>query len=545
MRSIALLLMLCLPAQAQLYATDQGPDWGQASRQAFYTQDQGSRLIPLAWMLALRGADGRPFLQDGLTRFGYLGRPGAVGLPVGFTTGDWDGVRYASMTCAACHTRQIEVGPVQYRIDGGPALADFQAFLTALDTATQRVLTDDAAFTEFSAAVGGDAAALRVALAAWAGPFHTLMQGALPQAKPWGPGRLDAVGMILNRLTGLDVGTPDRVIPGNIHVADAPTRYPFLWNAARQDRTQWPGFAGNGSDQLALGRNVGEVYGVFGVFQPKPWFFNTGINYKGQNSANFQGLDALEQLIKQIGPPRFPGAIDTALAAEGAQIWARATASGGCVECHAERPGATRLGGGPTWATPVRAVGTDRREWADMAWQTVDAGVMNGASIPFVANARITPAGPAVAVLQTAVLGAIIEHIDPLATGRSGTAPIDLEGWLARAYRGPDDPKPEPFSYEARVLHGIWAAAPYLHNGSVPTLADLLETPDRRTAQFQIGPAYDLDRVGLAKTQAPGPTLVTTGCEDLNSGNSRCGHSYGTALPAYEKRALLEFLKGL
>ncbi len=546
MRLWALLCLLALPAQAQLYAADQGPAWNAAERQAFYTQDQGSRLMPLAWLMALRGADGRPFLQDGLNRFGYLGETGRVGLPIGFTTGEWDGVRYAGMTCSACHTRQIDIGPVTYRIDGGPAFADFGAFLTALDTATQRVLTDGAAFAGFAGAVGGDSVALRASLAAWAGPFHTLMQGALPRGQPWGPGRLDAVGMILNRLTALDIGTgADRVIAANIHEAGAPTRYPFLWNAARQDRTQWPGFAGNGSDTLALGRNVGEVYGVFGVFQPKPWFFATGINYKGENSVNFQGLNALEQRIKLIGPPRFPGPIDAGLAAQGEEVWSRATASGGCVECHGIRPGEQRAGGGPTWATPVRAVGTDRREWANMAWQTTDAGVMNGASIPFVANDRLQPAGPAVAVLQTAVLGAIIEHIDPLATGRSSSAPFGLEEALARAYRGPDEPKPELFSYEARVLQGIWAAAPYLHNGSVPTLADLLEPPARRPARFQIGPAYDLDRVGLSTAQAPGPTLVTTGCEDLNSGNSRCGHPYGTALPASEKRALLEFLKRL
>lgn len=548
MRLLACLLLLAQiaasPTQAQLYAADQGPAWGAEQRRAFYIQDQGSRLIPLAWLLALHDAGG-PFLRDGLSRFGYLGTPGRVGLPIGFTTGEWDGTTYAGLTCSACHTRQISVGPVQYRVDGGPALADFQAFLKALDSATQAVLTQDAAFDAFSAAVGSDKAALRIALGTWTGPFHALIAGALP-SQPWGPGRLDAVGMILNRLTVLDIGAgPDHTIPANIHVANAPARYPFLWNASRQDRTQWPGFAANGSDTLALGRNVGEVYGVFGVFEPKPWFFATGINYKRENSVNYHGLNTVEQLIKRIGPPRFPGLIDTALAAQGQRVWERKTAQGGCVECHGIRPGEHRLGGDPTWATPIRAVGTDRAEWAVMAWQTHDAGVMNGASIPFLANQHISPQGPAVAVLQTAVLGSIVEHIDPLATGRSGSAPPGLEELLARAFRGPDEPPPEPFSYESRVLQGVWAAAPYLHNGSVPTLADLLEPPATRPARFRIGPAYDLERVGLAREQAPGPALTTTGCEDVQSGNSRCGHDFGTRLPAREKRALLEFMKGL
>ncbi|MBE0762893.1 hypothetical protein IH729_24350, partial [Escherichia coli] len=46
----------------------------------------------------------------------------------------------------------------------------------------------------------------------------------------WGPARLDAVSMIFNRLTGLDIGTaPPYLIPDNIKAADAPVRYPFLW----------------------------------------------------------------------------------------------------------------------------------------------------------------------------------------------------------------------------------------------------------------------------------------------------------------------------
>jgi hypothetical protein len=68
-------------------------------------------------------------------------------------------------------------------------------------------------------------------------------------ADPWGPSRLDAVAMIFNRLTGLDLGPPPHyLIPDNVRIADAPVRYPSLWNAAIQDLTQWPGFAENGND---------------------------------------------------------------------------------------------------------------------------------------------------------------------------------------------------------------------------------------------------------------------------------------------------------
>jgi hypothetical protein len=102
------------------------------------------------------------------------------------------------------------------------------------------------------------------------------------------------------------------------------------------------------------------------------------------------------------------------------------------------------------------------------------------------------------------------------------------------------------FPYESRVMQGIWAAAPYLHNGSVPTLADLLKPAAERPASFAVGPYYDTFKLGLAADQ-PGTTYVrvTTGCDDRNSGNSRCGHEFGTTLSPGDKRALLEYLKVL
>jgi hypothetical protein len=105
---------------------------------------------------------------------------------------------------------------------------------------------------------------------------------------------------------------------------------------------------------------------------------------------------------------------------------------------------------------------------------------------------------------------------------------------------------PAPKAYESRVLEGIWATAPYLHNGSVPTLADLLKPATERPATFKIGPAYDPVNLGLAIDQTMfNYTMQTTDCSDRNSGNSRCGHEFGTQLSPAEKRALLEYLKVL
>ena len=50
---------------------------------------------------------------------------------------------------------------------------------------------------------------------------------------------------------------------------------------------------------------------------------------------------------------------------------------------------------------------------------------------------------------------------------------------------------PEPPSYKARPLNRVWATAPYLHNGSVPNLTDLLRAPEERATIF-----YEVLRAG-------------------------------------------------
>lgn len=250
-------------AYAQVVTVNQGSDWTAGTRSVFYTQDQGSRIMPLAWMRALKLADGSAFLKDSLSRYGYLPNPenDEADIPVGFTVADMAGAPSIGMTCSACHTRQIDVNGTAYRIDGGPAIVDFQSFLKDLDEFVQAVLLTDASFSQFAEEVLGSGAGstqkaeLKLELETWALRFHTLVEGSLPDPA-WGPSRLDAVSMIFNRLAGLDIGQPPAyLIPENIQTADAPARYPFLWNAARQDKTQWPGFSDNGNSLLGLSRN--------------------------------------------------------------------------------------------------------------------------------------------------------------------------------------------------------------------------------------------------------------------------------------------------
>jgi len=581
-------------ADSTLIYADQGPSWNEQTRADFYTRDQGSRMIPLAWLQALKQSDGQSFLADNLARYGYLSNPAnSNGLPVGFTASGPAGAEFVGMTCSACHTRQIIAEGKTYRIDGGPAIADFQSLLTDLDAALGRVTANDAAFETFAVAVlhsaspaPDDVASLRSDVGAWFQRYHTLMMDALP-TPPWGPARLDAVGMIFDRLTGLDLGPPPSyLIEENILKADAPVRYPFIWNAPVQDMTQWPTFAENGNDVLALARNLGEVFGVFGTFEPS----SNGlvVHFLNDNSANFDGLGKLENLVKQIGPPKWPWLIDTNLAAQGKTIFERSTDQGGCQECHAIRTGEARSLT-PTWSTPVKNVNTDTREY-DTLSRPAKTGALQGAFIPL-ATLPLKDNDLAFNILATSVIGSIAEHFLPggaprvpaaVATALGGQIqnvpglfPLKLTRLppalrdLERAFRPPvppppalpdfqfqgqgiplptiaSTPLPPKGAYEARVLQGIWAAAPYLHNGSVPTLVELLKPAAERVPQFKVGPAYDTASVGLATDQSQfNYSFVTTDCMALDSGNSRCGHEFGTQLTAPEKKALLEYLKAL
>jgi hypothetical protein len=575
---LVMLVIGCTP-QPQRPTTDQ--NWSDADRAAFYSLDQGSQIMPLAWMNALKQPNGQPFLADNLSRYGYLWNDTVQNpkLPIGFTASGPAGQESIGMTCAACHTRQIEVQGAAYRIEGGPAIVDFQTLLADLDIAVQAVKDPGAAFDAFADAVlpkpitGTDRDNLRTAVNIWWTRYHTLMQRALPvkprdPGGPWGPARLDAVSMIFNRLTGLDIGNPPYyLLAANIMVADAPVRYPFLWNAPVQDRTQWPGFAANGDDLLGLARNLGEVYGVFATFHPvKAQGTLLGIDYLGTNSADFTGLGRAEALIKKLGPPRFPWPIDAEKAAKGKTIFDRAAADGGCKECHGISEGETRLWFLGTWKTPLIDVQTDVHEHAILE-RKVSTGVLTGASL-FGLTPALKPTDTAFNTLGLSVVGSIAQKIAPSFGDEQSEAPAPTnspmsEQALAKKLKAqavlmtasPEirelgrtftTPAAGSAKYESRVMQGIWAAAPYLHNGSVPTLADLLKPADKRPTSFKIGPEYDPVAVGLATKQTKFDfTLNTTDCSDRNSGNSRCGHEYGTSLPEDDKAALLEYLKTL
>jgi mono/diheme cytochrome c family protein len=108
----------------------------------------------------------------------------------------------------------------------------------------------------------------------------------------------------------------------------------------------------------------------------------------------------------------------------------------------------------------------------------------------------------------------------------------------------------DPYGYLSPPLDGIWLRAPYLHNGSVPTLRDLLNPPVQRPVTFHRGyDVFDPVKVGFAE---PAPRAIGPRGEmhqpyflfdTRRRGEGNQGHLYGTQLPEEEKISLLEYLK--
>lgn len=100
--------------------------------------------------------------------------------------------------------------------------------------------------------------------------------------------------------------------------------------------------------------------------------------------------------------------------------------------------------------------------------------------------------------------------------------------------------------YANMPLDGIWLRAPYLHNGSVPTLRDLLEPADKRAKEFYRGyDVYDQVNVGFVSTVASEGEQKFFRYDTTLPGNSNSGHLYGTDLSTEEKDALVEYMKKL
>jgi hypothetical protein len=118
-------------------------------------------------------------------------------------------------------------------------------------------------------------------------------------------------------------------------------------------------------------------------------------------------------------------------------------------------------------------------------------------------------------------------------------------------YRELPSPRPPEGVYKAGPREGVWATAPFMHNGSVPNLYEMLIPAAERTKKFYLGGDFDPAKVGLDTTATSGPFLMDTRL----LGNSNAGHSFengprgagivGPLLTDDQRWALVEYLKSI
>jgi hypothetical protein len=548
------------PAGGEVVYLNQG--WSPAMRQQFYWTYQGSQLIPYRWFLVLeQDKDTAPFrAATNLEPFGYLPHEAKTplnpdGLPIGFTkdhdpkTGDWVG-----FTCAACHTTQITYRGKTIRVDGAPTLADYTRFDVALRRALAATAADDAKFHRFEEAVLGKpqpaadttsaidpadrARLLRLELRAYLAGRDAFAARNRSEVV-YGPGRLDALGILVNEIVGTDLR-----IPENYRQPDAPVSYPALWLTARLAAVEW-----NGSVTNPLMRNIGELLGVFGhatLAGPTKDLFDSTVVVRNQI--------ALEELVGTLKPPAWPeevfGTIDQAKARRGAEVYQRSR----CAECHAGKPEATKPDYGfpltppngfgkqfiRVWLEPLDRAGTDAKTATNFADRVARTGYLSSffGGLPAVPGAAVTNLTTSLIArrqfeelrLTDAEIAAAFHFQD--AEPRPAT-PDELAAAL----------KALPQSlrhYKAGPLAGIWATAPYLHNGSVPNLYQLLLSAEKRVKTFFVGSReFDPVNVGFVSDQAGGPFRFDTSID----GNHNTGHEYAPDMSDEDRWDLVEYLK--
>jgi len=311
--------------------------WSQADREWYYQFSQGSTVISYDVFLNLEVAGSEELFRSNANseRFGLITQaPSAMnpdGLPIGLAKGTLKKAyikgeipgEYVGLTCAACHDSELYYQGKRIRIDGGISTIDLAAYIYALDDALQATLADPAKFDRLAARlkVSGDAkAALRKRVEGNAARVHEYRTRTLVTLTDWGPHRMDAIALIINRLTNI---LP--AIPENWSTPLAPTKPPFLWNAPQGLWTQW-----RGVQQVPIDRNLVETMGVFMSIDlqskgPKEGLFDS--------NAAIENLGKVENLLARLAPPSWPedvfGKIDREKARQGKGLFVAL-----CSGCH-------------------------------------------------------------------------------------------------------------------------------------------------------------------------------------------------------------------
>jgi mono/diheme cytochrome c family protein len=399
----------------------------------------------------------------------------------------------------------------------------------------------------------------------------------------------------------------------NYRVGDAPVSYPYLWNIWK---FSWVQYGGSVSQPMA--RNQGEALGVGATFSvlddygrpiPPSERFRTSISFENQNR--------IESTLQTLTPPRWPadvlGPINQAAADHGKMLFEK-----NCVRCHGPHIASqafkqyTSPGRGPKdplWVIrviefPKFNIGTDRTAADNFVRNRVDI-TSTGISFDELKylikreydtdlerQAKFLPAqkqeiarstGEQAEELQKQLYEAMppltedaiaqkLNSID-LRSVDWGTG-LNILGMVIREKYYTDNhfskearecfdgfgtlDLPQVLDgYKPRPLEGVWATAPFLHNGSVPNLYEMLSPVEERSKRFFVGRReFDPVKVGLATEPVAGSSSGFW-LDTSIKGNSNCGHEfrngspspgcqgevYGPTFSPADRWALVEYLK--
>lgn len=542
---------LSAPAAAQDHSvTYLNQAWSPDDREWYYHFSQGSAVLSYDIFLNLEVAGSQELFRSDANSVRYGLIPEAAnwanpdGLPIGISKTTvatpirgWSAGDYAGPTCAACHEDELHYKGKRIRIEGGINHAfDIQAYNRALDDALQSTLTDAAKFDRLAGRVGATTpeakGRLRKRTETEAARVHDYVTRTAATPYPWGPGRMDALTLIANRVTAVATG-----IPENSSTGTAPAKPPFLWNAPQGEWTQWQAFTGN-----PIGRNFGET---MGVYMPMDLTSKSPAEGLFKSNAAIAELVRVENQLERLAPPSWPedvlGRIDRDKAKVGKALFLDY-----CAGCHNAWP--------YRWTEPNRYgkrfilvglvpqtyVGTDRTQTRTLRPFAITGQLSQYLPSEF-RGKDLLPTEVFLGLLQGEVRGRALAEAK-LTEAQSANA---------HGYREDPTKRGPEGVWKAAPRDGVWATAPFLHNGSVPNLYEMLIPAAERTKKFWLGGDFDPVKVGLDTTATSGSFLLDT----TLLGNSNAGHSFqdgprgngviGPLLTDDERWEIVEYLKSI
>lgn len=598
--------------------------WDSEKQNDFWFTGQGSNIIPYGWFLNLEQANNADLFRDpsNINFYGYLPQnkqgPESLnpdGLPIGFTkddtfaSGQYRKIskKWLGLTCAACHTGQLEYKGRTVLIDGAPAMADFQSFFEDMTTAMRATLNNPEKFMKFAAKVAEynrknneettDESTLKKHLIVVTEIFEKRNVWNSGKIR-FGNARLDALGSILNQVLVA------HELPLKEGLVNAPVSYPFIWDTPQLDLVQWNGSVSN-AGLGAVGRNIGEVIGVFGSLNTNRDITNGTPVPDYQNSVNIVHLGKLEDLIWYLNSPKWEdvwdgtdlSTINTHLKEFGKRIYAKK-----CIGCHAlpiDRDKqnskykatikATMISIGYVGTDPTAAVNfvTRRDSIGDIDLDksigkilkgsvagvlihelqknkratliTIKAGqptdvqeiitdlankILKGDETGFSDNKRIMSADFFRALkdkIDAREMRILKKRKQEQRQYMQNLKAKNQKLWEKLTEKLKEEKCEPPLCYKARPLNGVWATGPYLHNGSVRTIRQLL-IPSERETKFRVG-SRRFDPEGMGFIDAGNFVMNTT-----LEGNFNTGHEFfGTDFKDDNDilLGLLEYLKTL